>query len=164
MTGLAHTLDRAVALLGHLGAALILLAIAVSVAEIFQRYVLGAPTIWGTDLVIAVAAVTYILSGPYAFLHGRHIQITVFSDRFPPRASWLARFLGLLAGLLYVSALLYGAVEMAEDSIRTGERSGQAWDVPTPQIVKVILVCGLALLLLQILRSLLALLANLQRR
>ena len=155
MRAFSRRVDAVIGTLGFFGSCAIIFVALLSVVEIFRRYILNAPSIWATDLVIAVAAVTYVLAGPYAYLRGRHIEINVFSDRFTGRVRIASEALKALVGAGYVGALLYGSLQMASTSLAGGERTGTAWDVPAPQVIKVVLVAALVLFLLLILRRLL---------
>ena len=164
MPALSRWFDRALNALGPIGSVTIIFIAALSVIEIGRRYLLNAPSIWATDLITALAAMTYIFAGPYAFLRGRHVEITVISGRFSMRLAQIREVVVHLVGAVYMSALLYGALQMAGTSLRGGERTGTGWDVPLPQITKVALVVALAIFLILTLRrlfqSLVALLRN----
>ena len=154
MSALSRWFDRVLNALGPIGSATIIFIAILSVIEIGRRYLLNAPSIWATDLITAVAAISYIFAGPYAFLRGRHVEITVISDRFPPRLTKIREIIVHLIGAVYMGALLYGAVQMANTSLASGERTGTGWDVPLPQITKVALVIALAIFLTLTLRRL----------
>ncbi|MDO6725108.1 TRAP transporter small permease [Celeribacter halophilus] len=140
--------------LGPLGSIAITAISVLSVAEIFRRYVLNAPSIWSAELIVMLAALTYAFAGPFAQFYQRHIAITVLSERFPPRLAKFSAFLKLATGILYLSALIYGSGQMAYSALNGNERSGTAWDTPIPQIVKLALVVALGMFLLLLLRDL----------
>lgn len=150
MRALVKTFERSIDRLGLLGSLAIIFVALLSVAEIFRRYVLVDPSIWANELIIAIAAATYVLAGPYALLKRRHIEITVFSDLFPRWLKSISETTKVLCGLIYLGALTYGAYDMAVSAISGGETLGGAWDVPIPQFTKGILfvACSLFLLLL----------------
>lgn len=154
MSALSRWFDRGLNVLGPIGSATIILVAILSVIEIGRRYLLNAPSIWATDLITALAAMGYIFAGPYAFLRGRHVEITVISERFSARLTKIREVVVHLFGAVYMGALLYGAVQMASTSLKGGERTGTGWDVPLPQVTKVALVIALAIFLLLTLRRL----------
>lgn len=165
MPALSRWFDRALNSLGPIGSATIILIAVLSVIEIGRRYLLNAPSIWASDLVTALAAITYIFAGPYAFLRDRHVEITVISERFSARLALIREMVVHVVGAVYMGALLYGAVQMAGTSLRGGERTGTGWDVPLPQITKVALVIALAIFLVLTLRRLVqCLVAQLRKR
>lgn len=147
MRALVVFLERSVDRLGLLGSLAIIFVALLSVAEIFRRYVLVDPSIWATELIVAVAAATYVFAGPYALLKRRHIEITVFSDLFPRWLKSISEVTKVLCGLIYLSALTYGAYDMAVSAINGGETLGGAWDVPIPQITKGVLFAACAVFL-----------------
>ena len=151
---LSRLWDRGIAALGY-GGSVIIIAIAVlSVIEIFRRYVLNAPSIWSAELIVMLAALTYAFAGPFAQLYQRHISITVLSDNFSPGWSKASALVRLFVGILYLSALLYGASQLALSALIGGERSGTAWDTPIPQVVKLALVIALLMFLILLFRDL----------
>ena len=154
MLAFSRLLDRVVGALGPLGSLAIIAVALLSVVEIFRRYVLNDPSVWATDLVIATAAVVYALAGPYAYRERRHIEITVFSDRLTGRWRAASELLKSIVGIGYVGALLYGSIQMAATSVSASERTGTAWDVPAPQVIKVVLVVAVAIFLILIVRRL----------
>lgn len=147
-------LEQAVDKLGILGSIAIIFVAIVSVIEIFRRYVLLDPSTWATELIIAVAAGTYVMAGPYALLKHSHIEITVFSVLFPRWLASISELLKVICGFVYVGALAYGSFDMAMSSIQGGETLGGAWDVPIPQVTKSLLFIATILFLLVLSRDL----------
>ncbi|WP_424988098.1 TRAP transporter small permease subunit [Microbulbifer sp. S227A] len=152
------TLERMIDRLGLLGSCAIIFVALLSVAEIFRRYVLVDPSIWSSELIVAVAAGAYVLAGPYALYKRRHIEITVFSDHFPRWLKSISELAKVLCGLVYIGALAYGAFDMASSAISGGETLGGAWDVPIPQVTKSVLFIACALFWLLLLGKLLGVL------
>ncbi|MGH1466525.1 MAG: TRAP transporter small permease subunit [Cognatishimia sp.] len=150
--------------LGKLGSVAIIFIALLSVVEIFRRYILVDPSIWANDLIVAVAAATYAMAGPYALVKRRHIEITVFSDHFPRWLKAISEVVKIVCSLIYIGALTYGAYAMASSSVKLGETLGGAWDVPIPQVTKSILFVGCALFFLLLLwngiRTLIAILSG----
>ncbi|BBK42072.1 hypothetical protein STVA_20920 [Allostella vacuolata] len=121
-------------------------AVLVTAYEVVMRYGLNQPTIWVHDMAIALCAVAFVFAGGYAMVKDEHIRITSIYDSLPPR---LRRAVDVLHGTLtlaFLAALLYGATIQATRSVRLGETSGRAWDVPIPAILKTVLAVGVLLM------------------
>lgn len=122
--------------------------------EVCARYFFNAPTQWSIEIVILIAALHYIMSGAQAYADDTHIRITVLFDRLSVRAQWAFRIVERM--LITVVCAIVGtwAFFAAQFSIQIGERSGSNWNTPSPMIVKVVVVVGLALMGLQALENL----------
>lgn len=107
---------RLALLLGHLAAALFVIAAAISVFEVGMRYVFAMPSTWAHVTVTTLCAIGFALGGAYAMARSEHVRITVLLDRLPPRGRGAAEALALLVGLFYLGGLawaLWGTAERA---------------------------------------------------
>lgn len=133
-----------------------LAAIALSVAEVFMRYALDAPTVWASECVMALVASAWMLSAGAVTRQNRHITVTVLETVFGKKA-WrrLARAAGAVAALA-VAGLLYACWEPMLSALNSIQRSGSAFNPPLPSFVKTLLVVSCVLYLLQLLAALAA--------
>ena len=148
-------LDRLVAR-GARGAAwLVLIAMGISVVEVFLRYGFNNPTSWVHESVVFLVAVTFALGGPAALARNSHIRVKVLYDSAGPRLKcWMDRFNDLVT-LGFCLAMSYAAFHMFWRASHNPlgewqlERSGTSWNPPFPALVKGMILFALALMTLQ---------------
>lgn len=133
-----------------------MLVVALVFYEVVSRYVFNSPTYWVHELSIALCAAAFIFAGGYVLQSRDHITVSVLYDQLPERLRAKMDIVNALLGLTYLCALLYGLAVQAGKSIAVMENTGTASRLPTPVIMKSLLVVGVALMILQILASLAA--------
>ena len=134
--------------LGESLAWLYLAAVAVTAYEVVMRYLLNAPTTWAFELTILLCAICYLLAGGYVTRLESHIAITSAYDLAPPRVRRWLRVFAHTVGILAMAGLIYAAWKPAVRALTIVERTGSAWDSPSPAIIKpLILIAGLLILL-----------------
>jgi TRAP-type mannitol/chloroaromatic compound transport system permease small subunit len=152
-----HTLnliDRVTNASGLAASLLFLLDVAFIAYEVVMRYVLNAPTIWVHEATIFLTAVAFLFAGAYAQLKHRHIAITVVYDRLPLHTRRICDRINLVLTMVYLCGLGYATVLLARPAWETGERTGTAWDMPTPVILKTLMLVAIILFALQALSQL----------
>ena len=114
---------------------------------------MGAPSLWTLEAAQFVMVGYYVLGGPYAWQLGTHVRMDLFYARQSmTRRAWWDAFT-VLAVIFYLGVMLYGAIDATAYSFEYGERSPTAWR-PYLWPVKVVMVVGFLLMLLQALASL----------
>jgi TRAP-type mannitol/chloroaromatic compound transport system permease small subunit len=150
MSRLIKAIDRLNYYIGITSAWLILPLILVGCYEVFARYILLAPTIWGYDIGYMITGAHFLLGGAFALREGSHIRIDVFYSRFCTRQKAIVDGFGFLVLLLPIS--LWLSVELGKyaiEAFQTGELSGEsAWN-PIIWPFKGIFFAGIFLLTLQ---------------
>ena len=141
--------DRLSRALGDRLAWLFLISAALTCYEVMMDAVFNAPTIWVHDTTIMMSATCFLFGGAYALQRRDHIRITFLYDALPPYLQRACDLVGLLCGLIYLAGLGWFAGAQAFDSIMRVERSGRAWDVPMPMVIRAAFFLGTALLALQ---------------
>ena len=129
---------------------LYLLAVAITAWEVVLRYVFNAPTSWGFELTILLCAICYLLSGGFVTLQNRHVAITALYDVMPARVRWWLDIAGMLTGILAMGLLVWAAYGPALKAVRLVERTGSAWNSPSPAIIKPLIAVGALLIVLQL--------------
>ena len=147
-------IDRLNRLLGERLCYLYLAAVAITASEVVMRYLLNAPTSWAFELTILLCAICYLLSGGYVTAQRKHIAITALYDLMPPRVRWWLDLLAMLTGILAMGLLVWAAWRPAVQAVRIVERTGSAWDSPSPAIIKPLIAIGASLIVLQLLAQL----------
>ncbi|MBE0622258.1 MAG: TRAP transporter small permease subunit [Burkholderiales bacterium] len=128
---------------------LLLLAIFVLlIAEVFFRYVAGAPKVWTGELTQLLFGIYAVLSGGYIMAHGGHVNVDILHSRLPRRARAVVDVFTSFLFLVFTGALLYFGSAMAWESMSFWEHSQSAWDPPIWP-VKLAIPVGATLLLLQ---------------
>lgn len=151
LTGFDRKVDRA----GRYVSVLFLLAVLISFFEIVMRYAFNAPTIWVHETVIAMVAVCYAFGGAFALARDSHIRISLIYGLTGPRARRFLDIVNAVMTLLFALTLGWAAFLLAEKAwfSPTGalslDRSGSAWNPPTPAIIKAILLLCLILMSVQ---------------
>jgi TRAP-type mannitol/chloroaromatic compound transport system permease small subunit len=113
----------------------------------------GQPSLWTLEMAQFVMVAYYVLGGPYTWQQNGHVRMDLFYARQTPvRQAWWDAFT-VLAVLLYLGVLIWGAVDSTVYSLAYNERSPTAWR-PYLWPIKVIMVVGFTLMFLQALASL----------
>jgi TRAP-type mannitol/chloroaromatic compound transport system permease small subunit len=111
------------------------------------------PSLWTLEMAQFIMVAYYVLGGPYAMQMGSHVRMDLFYARQSARQkAWWDAFT-VLAVIFYLAILLWGAVESGVYSLAYNERSPTAWR-PYLWPVKLIMIAGFALMLLQALSAL----------
>lgn len=131
------------------GVALLLLVIfALLIAEVFFRYVAGAPKVWTSELTQMLFGIYAVLSGGYIMAHAGHVNVDILYTRMPARARATVDIFTSLLFFLFVGALLWFGSSLAYESMSFWERSQSAWNPPLWP-AKLAIPIGATLLLLQ---------------
>lgn len=117
--------------------------------EVCARYFFNSPTQWSTEVVILLAALHYLLSGPQAYADQSHIRITVLYDRLPQAAQRVLTIVERLFVAAVCALVGYWSIVQARSALAIVERTGSNWNSPSPTILKVVLAVGMGLMALQ---------------
>lgn len=134
--------------IGRMTAVSLLGLIGLVVWEVFQRYVLQAPTAWSNELVGYVFAGYILLGGGYTLLHRDHVAMDIVYARLSPRAQATLDVLTAGFVIIYCVVLLRETTVMTYDAWETGQRASSDWSPPLFPIY-LVLPIGAALILLQ---------------
>jgi TRAP-type mannitol/chloroaromatic compound transport system permease small subunit len=144
-----NLVDRTSRAVGDTLSWLFLISVALTCYEVFMGSVFRAPTIWVHDSTTMMSATCFLLGGAYALQQGQHIRITFVYDLMPARVRRLLDLFGLGLGLIYLLALGWFSGMQAFTSISIIEKSGRAWNVPMPMVIRTAFFLGTALFALQ---------------
>jgi C4-dicarboxylate transporter, DctQ subunit len=153
----AGRLGRAINAGGYVFAAGIVLAAVILLMEVFLRYVLNAPTVWAHEMSIFLCGVAFLYGGLFCAARDSHIRVVLVYDALSPRLRQVFDVVISAASCLAAAVFAYAAYIMVDKALfaPTGEfrleRSGSAWNPPTPALVKTFLFLMLILLTLQFL-------------
>ena len=155
-----NPIDRLSTWIGNTFSYVFLIAVALTCFEVIMDYAFRSPTIWVHDSTIMLSALGFVFGGAYALQQDAHIRITSLYQKFSPAAKRWCDAFGLVLALFYLAILAYETGQQAFESILIVERSGRAWNVPIPMVVRSALFLGTVLLIAQALAKLWALLSR----
>jgi TRAP-type C4-dicarboxylate transport system permease small subunit len=144
-------IDRVNRVVGERFAWLYLVAVFVTAYEVVMRYVFNAPTTWGFELTVLLCAICYLVGGGYVTQGREHIAITVLRDRAGPRLRWWLDLTAHLVGIFAMGGLAWSSWKSGVRAISIVERTGSAWDSPSPAIIKPLIGVAAFMILLQLL-------------
>ena len=129
------------------------LSIAVTIYDVVRDVVFNAPTVWVYDVVTTAIAVAFLIGGSYALMRREHIRITAVYVRFSRRTRLVFDLVTSALAIVYLGAFSWFAFDMARISIADREVGGSAWAQPTPIVVKVAMLLGGLLMIVQMLSN-----------
>lgn len=153
----AGLLGRAINAGGYVFAAGIVLSAVILLTEVFLRYVLNAPTIWAHETTTFLCGIAFLYGGLFCAARDSHIRVVLIYDHLSGRLRRVFDIAIALACSIAAGFFTYAAWIMAMKAAwaPTGEfrleRSGSAWNPPTPALVKWFLLGMLVLLTAQFL-------------
>jgi TRAP-type mannitol/chloroaromatic compound transport system permease small subunit len=140
------------------------LSIVVTIYDVLCDVVFKSPTVWVYDVVTTAIAVAFLIGGSYALMRRDHIRITALYQRFSRRTQLWLDVTGSLLAIVYFAAFARFAYDMARTAVVDWEVGGSAWAQPTPVVVKVAMLLGMLLMIVQILSNIRHDLQALRRR
>jgi len=122
--------DRISDIAGYISGVLILVSTLIICEAVTLRYVIGAPTVWQTELSIYLLMFAAFVGGAYGLKHGDHVNVDLVIDKLPGRARTAANIVAALLGLLFVVVVGVISFKLWWYATSTGQRSGTAWNPP----------------------------------
>jgi TRAP-type mannitol/chloroaromatic compound transport system permease small subunit len=148
-----NAVDRAIETIARLLSYSFALSILVTIYDVLCDVLFHSPTIWVYDVVTTAIAVCFLIGGSYALMRREHIRITALYDRYSMRTRVRSDIVTSLLALIYLAAFGWFAFNMAWLSVTDWEVGGSAWAQPTPVIVKVSMVLGALLMVVQMISN-----------
>ncbi len=126
------------------------LLILVIVQEVFRRYVLTAPSIWGYEVSIALGASLYAMGYAYTESKRAHVRVDVFYIHMSPRTKAIFdAFGGLFFFLPLIIFVVFAAWNKMFWSWSVLEKSVEGFWYPPWYPLRTMIFLGWALLLIQ---------------
>ena len=148
-----NLVDRAIEKIARLLSYSFALSIVVTIYDVISDAAFHAPTVWVYDVVTTAIAVCFLIGGSYALMRREHIRISAVYDRFSRRTRLRCDVVTSLLAIVYLLAFGWFAFNMASLSVADWEVGGSAWAQPTPVIVKVSMVLGAVLMIVQMISN-----------
>ena len=149
----ADTMDSISVFIGHACSMLLFACIGVSAFEIVMRYGFDKPTVWSTELAMTLCASAWVLAVGFVSERQRHISITMMEIFVSPRVWRLFRLAQMLIAFGAILVLTLAAWGPAVKAFQRMEHSGSALNSIQPTYLKVLLVAGCILYLMQLLSN-----------
>jgi len=116
--------------------------------EVIARFVFNSPTNWLHESMFLMYGMQYMLAGAYAYREDQHVRVDVFYTKFSQRGKAVADIITSAFFFIFVGTLLWTSWRFASDAVSLREVSFTEWGVQYWP-VKLTMVIGAALLLLQ---------------
>ena len=143
-----RAVDRISHLIGLVAMYLIFAMIGVLLTDTLTRNVFDVYVHWALEMGQFLLAAYYILGGAYSLQAGQHVRMDLIYSHLPVKGrAWVDVFTSGFM-LFYLIVLLIGSVSSAMYAIETGERKFSMWS-PSMIPIKIIMVAGITLMLLQ---------------
>jgi TRAP-type C4-dicarboxylate transport system permease small subunit len=123
-------INRLSELSGYVSGVLILVSMLVICYAVILRYVLGASTIWQTELSIYLLMFAAFVGGAYGLKHGDHVSIDLLVNRLPGKVRLYAKLLAAILGFVFVVIISVIAFILWWETTAAGRHSGTAWNPP----------------------------------
>lgn len=150
MRRIAAMIDRLVRLQAEGASLLMILLVLLMALEVFLRYVLKSPTVWGLELTTFLYGMHFVLGYGYTEQFHGHVNVDIFASRLPRRfQQWLYLVSTTLISLPVSLMLCIWSYDNAWESTRILERSPSAWNPPIWP-AKIFMALGFTFLVLQI--------------
>lgn len=133
---------------GQLAMLMIFVMISVLLIDAFTRNIIQYPMFWCVEMAQFTMTAYYIVGGPYSMMLGDHVRMDLIYERCSEKTkAWLdVATSGCL--LFYLTILLLGSISSTIYAIETNQKKFSMWN-PSMVPIKVIMVGGITLMLLQ---------------
>jgi TRAP-type mannitol/chloroaromatic compound transport system permease small subunit len=135
-------------LVGKASMYLVFAMMAILLYASFSRTVLNSPVIWAVEMAQFTMAAYYILGGGYSVILRGHVRMDVLYSRWSPRTRAIVDCCTAVFLLFYLVLLLYGGISSTAYSLEYHQKNYSAWAPPLAP-VKIVMVVGILLMLLQ---------------
>ncbi len=133
---------------GRLAMYLIFVMIGVLLLDAVTRNIINIPLSWCIEMAQFTITAYYIVGGPYSMQLDSHVRMDLLYSRFSPRNQARLDCFTALFLVTYLVCLLIGAISSTMYAIEYDQRKFSMWN-PSMIPIKVIMVCGIILMLLQ---------------
>ncbi len=137
---------------GRIAMYLIFLMIGTLLLDAVTRNVLNIPLFWCVELAQFTLAAYYIMGGAYSIQLDTHVRMDLLYDRLSERnKARLDSFTSIFL-VVYLIVLLIGSISSTIYAIETNQRLFSMWN-PSVIPIKIIMVLGILLILLQVIST-----------
>lgn len=112
------------------------------------RTLLDTPLVWSVELAQFLLVAYFLLGGGWSMLADAHVRMDLLWARWGGRARAFADTLTAVCLLVYLAVMLVGGIGSTHYALSFDQRNYSAWAPPLAPI-KIVIVAGLVLMLLQ---------------
>jgi len=154
-------IDATSRLVGKIVMYLIFIMMGILLYDTISRTIFGRPNIWAVELAQFFMAAYYLLGGAFTLLIGGHVRMDLFYSRWTKRGKAFADVVTFVPLIIYMVILLWGGIQGIIYAIRYKQITYSAW---APQVtpIKIFMVLGILLMLLQVISELIKDIADLR--
>ena len=117
--------------------------------ETISRTFFNYPRIWTVEVAQFTMAAYYILGGGFTLLIGGHVRMDLLYGRWSAKKRATADAITFSALLFYVIFLLHGGISAVQYALKYAQVNFSSW-APLMAPIKIIMVFGIVLMLLQV--------------
>ncbi len=117
-----------------------------------SRTFFNVPYVWTMEMAQFTMAAYYLLGGGYSMQLKAHVRMDVLYERWSPKKRATVDLFTSGFLMFYLVILLYGGISSTLYSLEYGQRNYSSWGPPMAPI-KIIMVIGILLMLLQALAT-----------
>src|SRR5919106_5141314 len=114
-----------------------------------SRTFFGVSHIWVVEIAQFLLAAYYLLGGGYSMQLDSHVRMDLLYSRWSPKRRALTDAITVCFLIFYLAVLLIGGISSTEYALTYGQKNFSAWAPPLAPI-KIVMVIGITLLLLQV--------------
>jgi len=133
---------------GEFSMYIVLVMTGILVFESISRTVFNRPHIWVVEIIEFLMAAYYLLGGGYSMILKGHVRMDLFYGRWSEKGKAVVDLITAPFLIFYVVALLIGGLSALEYALQYGQKNYTAWGPPLAPI-KIIMIIGIVLMLLQ---------------
>lgn len=143
-----RTVDTASRIVGKFAMYLVFMMMGILLFAAISRTVFNVPHIWAVEMSQFTMAAYYMLGGAFSMLLGAHVRMDVLYSNWSPKRKASVDVFTVFCLIFYLAVLLAGGISSTAYSLEYGQRNYSAWAPPVSPI-KIIMVIGILLMLLQ---------------
>ena len=149
LESVSNTLERIIKKEGEISSLLIYPLLFVVVYEVFMRYALNAPTIWGFEATMFLYGLHYMFGLAYTDVYDGHVKVDIFTSLAPERVQAAIRVLTNLVMFMPVTiCMTIWSTKFAYVSVRGMEVNSTSW-APSIWPFKILMALCFLFLLMQ---------------
>ena len=99
------------------------------IVEVFRRYVLKNPSIWGFDLGLWLFGMPALLAGGYVLAEHGHVNMDMLYNKFSPRGKAIVDCITSIVFFVFIWFMLTQCLKAAGLAISRGEMSITNWQI-----------------------------------
>lgn len=154
LRGLCHSIDFIVMLAGKAAAFLMPLLAGVVAFEVFARYVLNNPTIWGFDTSLFLFGYVAALGGAYAHQKKAHINVDILYLKVSPKTKCVFNLFSFILGIFFLAIIVNVSLGKFWEALEYGYRRESEWAPPMHHFWVMTIIAS-ALFIAQLMRDVL---------